>query len=537
MSSRADRIKGAVVRGIVSGLTRKVVQSHISPVIQPERQVYTGPAARPIYPSNEIIQKAFRALNTLEYTDKLSPELVDRFRQDLQGNLIAPKDSYTLARTKAELVDNIVHQINEMVRGNRQRSEQMRPMPALSGRGAYTWRNFGRDASTGIGSALGAAGGALAGTALGGGIPNPGTIHGGYVGAALGGGIGQEVGNAIFGRGAYMVAKNSLYKSGAVLSEGTEVPSFVDNNRYTRIVHREFVQDIVVPASPTGFTNISFAINPGNSALFPWLSSIAACYQQYEIMGMVVQFKSTSTDFSTSGALGAVVLATNYDVLETPYANKVIMENSQYAVSAKPSLSQMHAIECDPKLTSITTKYIRNASSSTVVSQDARFYDHGSFQLATVGLSSSAGQVLGELWVTYDIKLLKPEIVNTAVLLAGQKITSGGTTTKTNMFGTTPTTTGSLFATFSNNIVTWQRIGQFLVVMENAGSVVTDPSETISGLTFNQISNIGNGSFNMYNSYLVNCTAAGQSITFDFSASTTISLTIMRIAAYSFSTG
>jgi hypothetical protein len=333
------------------------------------------------------------------------------------------------------------------------------------------------------------------------------------------------------------VGKNTIAKSGAVLAEGTEVPSFIDSNRYTRITHREFVQDIVVPASPAAFTNLSFVINPGNATLFPWLSTIASCYQQYEIMGMVIMFKSTSTDFSTSGALGSVILATNYDVLESPYTNKIIMENSQYAVSAKPSLSQMHAIECDPKLTTITTKYIRNPSSSTTTSQDARFYDHGSFQLATVGLSATAGTVSGELWVTYDIKLLKPEIINSAFLLSGQRITSGGVVSKTNMFGTAPTGAGSIFATVSANTLTFVRPGQYLLELENGGTGLVDPVETVVGLTYSQVTSVTNGTPSMINVYLLNVSASGQTFAVDYTTSTSIGVTVCRIASYLSATG
>lgn len=390
---------------------------------------------------------------------------------------------------------------------------------SLRGRGAYTFGDFGRDVSGGVGSALGGAAGFAAGGPLG-----------GAVGASVGTGLGMEIGNTIFGRGAYSVARNTIAKAGTVLSEGTEVPSFIDSNRFTRITHREFVQDIVVPVAPTTFTNNTFVINPGNSTLFPWLASIASCYQQYEIMGMVFMFKSTSTDFSTSGALGSVILSTNYDVLESPFASKVIMENSQYAVSAKPSLSQLHAVECDPKLTTTNVKYIRNPSSSTTTSQDSRFYDHGLFQLATVGLSATAGTTLGELWVTYDIKLLKPEIVNSAFLLQGEKIGASGVS-KTALFGTSQSYLGAGYATANSNTLTFQKPGTYYLVLDMAGTVTVDTAETTTLGTFTQISSTNTGTF-IVNQYVVNCTAVGQVITFDATGSATVSGSVVHIASY-----
>jgi hypothetical protein len=47
----------------------------------------------------------------------------------------------------------------------------------------------------------------------------------------------------------------------------------------------------------------------------------------------------------------------------------------------------------------------------TVVSQDLKTYDHGLFQIAVSNAPSSyANQVLGELWVSYTIKLRKPKL-------------------------------------------------------------------------------------------------------------------------------
>lgn len=532
--SRSERIISPFVQAIGRAVVGNIIGRHQNPVIDTSRRdVYQAPN-RIFNPVNELIQRTLRILPSLD----LPAGQEDNLRLGLYGSIVHPEDSVVQANLKLDTVNSIRRQVASMAKGAKNVSRRNSATPssgavALAGRGGYGLRNLGADltgiAGAGVGGVLGGLTGLGAGSL-------PGGLTGAYVGQSLGHSMGQELGRSIFGRGAYTVAKNTIIKSGMVLGEGTEVPSFVDSNRYTRITHREFVQDIVVPATPTAFTNTTFVINPGNATLFPWLATIASCYQQYEIMGMVIMFKSTSTDFSTSGALGSVVLATNYDVLESPYASKVIMENSQYAVSAKPSLSQMHAIECDPKLTSTNVKYIRNASSSTTASQDARFYDHGLFELATVGLSSTAGQVLGELWVTYDIKLLKPEIVNSAFLLTGQRIVSGGTTSKTAIFGTTPVSFGATYASATTNTLTFSRVGQFLLELESGGTVLADPVETAVGLTFTQVINMTTGTPSMINLYTVVVTAPNQTLAFDFTSSTTVTASAARIASYAAST-
>jgi hypothetical protein len=529
-----DRIKGAVVKGVTSALVGRTIQNHTQPAIEPKRQVYTPEANRIFHPVNALIHTTLREIFTLQDSGRISFEQGDHIRQALLENLVPPTDSVAVAQSKLDNINAARGLLGLMARGKKTSAAvpEFATMPhrQLSGRGAYTWRNFGRDAMTGAGTAAGGALGALAGART----LNPRNIvHAGTVGGALGGGLGSELGGLIFGRGAYTVAKNSLHKSGSILSEGVEVPQFIESSRYTRITHREFVQDIVVPGTAATFTNNTFVINPGNTALFPWLSSIANNYQQYEIMGMVMVFKSTSTDFSTSGALGTVILATNYDVLEAPFASKVIMENSQYAVSAKPSISQIHAVECDPRLSSIDVKYIRNPSSSTSVSQDARFYDHGLFELATVGLSATAGTVLGELWVSYDIKLIKPEITNSAILTTGQRIEFSGSVSKTNCFGT-PVYTGSQFLTAAVNTLTFQRLGEYMVTYVFSGGTVVDPAESTTLGSFGQLQSNTSGSV-VINVYRVICTAVGQTLAFDHTASGSVTSGNMRITSYQYS--
>lgn len=518
MSTAIDRVKGAIVRGVTAGILGNIVDSR--------KQSVPTPKLAPVSPT--VINTLCDALTRKLAFAGLDPVVDNSVRQGLQGCRPVNGDSARTSYLKYQHLRHYQGLIDNMTKNSKSKNGQ------LSGRGDYTWKNFGRDAVTGLGTLGGTLGGAALGTAAFG--PGKGTVRGGIVGSSIGSGIGSELGSAIFGRGAYTVGRNSIVKTGTVLSEGTEVPSFIDSNRFTRITHREFVQDIVVPGAPTAFNNTTFVINPGNATLFPWLSTIASCYQQYEIMGMVFMFKSTSTDFSTSGALGSVILSTNYDVLETAYQNKVIMENSQYAVSAKPSLSQMHAIECDPKLTSITTKYIRNPSSSATASQDARFYDHGLFELATVGLSSTAGQVLGELWVTYDIKLLKPEIVNSAFLLQGERINAITGVTKALIYGTSPAVVGAQYAAVAGNTLTFVRAGQYLIEQLVSGAGLVDMTETAIGLTFTQVQYVTSGVLGLA-VYVVNVTTVGQTLSFDASASGAVASLETRIASYLSATG
>jgi len=115
-----------------------------------------------------------------------------------------------------------------------------------------------------------------------------------------------------------------------------------------------------------------------------------------------------TSDYSANGPLGTVMMATNYDAIERIYATKVELENSEFAVSCKPSESLIHAIECDPKYSTLEMLYVRDSSYDTAETDDRRFYDFGTFQFATSGLPGLVGSTMGEFWVSYDIELCKP---------------------------------------------------------------------------------------------------------------------------------
>ena len=187
-------------------------------------------------------------------------------------------------------------------------------------------------------------------------------------------------------------------------------PMVNDSNKGgTLIRHREFIKD-VYSGSNGAFTIDSFFINPANTKTFPWLSQIAANYEQYSLEGVVFEFRSMSSDAlnSTNTALGSVIMATNYDSLDNLFQSKAEMENYEFGASCKPSSCMMHPIECAPKLTALTELY--TLSGAPPGGSDLRLYHWGNFQIATIGMQNATPVNLGELWVTYQVRLIKPKL-------------------------------------------------------------------------------------------------------------------------------
>jgi len=233
-------------------------------------------------------------------------------------------------------------------------------------------------------------------------------------GAAAGKALGSKLGSyahyigKIFGSGDYVTASDGVRANSLVSRDlsGHQAPQF-GGSREVRIRHREYLGDILTSATAGAFNIQQFPVNPGLAKSFPWLSQVCgATFQQYRLNGMVFEFRSMSSDAlnSTNTALGSVVMATDYDSKDAPFTTKQQMENTMFGVSCKPSSCMIHAIECARSQTSVSELYIR--AYDVPSGADVRLYDMGNFYIATQG-GQAANVNLGELWVSYDVTLLK----------------------------------------------------------------------------------------------------------------------------------
>jgi hypothetical protein len=282
------------------------------------------------------------------------------------------------------------------------------------------------------------------------------------VGQALGGFVGRGIDSLanymLSGFGDYKVNKNTL------LLGGMDPPTIMNATSNGGIIvrHREYIADVTASVD---FVNLSFDINPGLAATFPWLAQIAESFEQYCLRGMVFEFKTTSSDvvLSTNAttALGSVIMATQYNALDVPFIDKRTMENYQYANSCKPSVSMLHPIECAKSQTSVDNLYVRTGA--VPVGADQRLYDIGSFQIATTGMQNTGG-VIGELWCSFEIEFYKPKLLVGGDVLSDHYILAG--VTNAAPFGT------------GVNPVMGSSLGTFL---SGTGLIVNFPAGVVDG--------------------------------------------------------
>jgi len=338
-----------------------------------------------------------------------------------------------------------------MVQRKRQVVVSLQPKKAKSKNGSRQPRAATN--VTAVGKALRALGG-LGGTYAGGLLGNP------ALGGAAGTGFGAMVSKWL-GQGDYTVSSNSLISS--IRPDGT-VPSMHKEGQSIIVRHKEFLGEL------TGSTAFAvkkrFNINPGDPGTFPWLAAIASQYTEYKVRGMVFHYVPTSGTAvnSTNPALGSVMIQTSYRANEAPPATKLEMMNEYWATEARPSDPFCHPIECDPKENPFNVQYVRTVSVPST--ENVLMYDLGVTTVATTGCPA-AGNVIGDLWCTYEIELKKPKLaaINTETAATATSYAQGalsntaplGVSTFTSIPGVTFTNEGIYFPpeTSGNYLVSW----------------------------------------------------------------------------------
>lgn len=208
--------------------------------------------------------------------------------------------------------------------------------------------------------------------------------------------------DVIMGYGGYRFSGN---RSGRNIRE-PGIPRVQNTTRGVIVRHKEFLTD--VPSS-IGFTSVTYPLNPGIDGSFPWLSRVAQNFEEWLPRGIIVEYRTTSSDtlLAANPALGSVIIATQYNSVNADFVNKQQMENYQGAISCKPSVSMIHQVETKRSQTQMDEFYIRTAVPPA--NADLRLYDLGKVQVATVG-SQANGNIIGELWISYEVELRKPKI-------------------------------------------------------------------------------------------------------------------------------
>jgi hypothetical protein len=299
------------------------------------------------------------------------------------------------------------------------------------------------------------------------------------------------------------------------------------------IKFKEFVQDI---AGSVAFATTTFACNPGLANLFAWFSGQALFYQEYTVIMLRFCFE-TEKATSLSGKVMFAFLQDSSD--PAPASKQEMLENLLKESGAvwQPfclaiSMANFPALG--------KSRFVR--SGNLAANLDVKTYDIGQLVVATQGMADTT--LVGELYIEYEIEVRTPlQSVSQLAASLSSKIT-GVTPSQTSMFGAAPTIVGGLDILASVNTLTFNRVGQYILVCNETGTgMQTASNPTITGTATTQaVAGNGNAAANVGTLceffLVVTVTARGQTVIIDNTTNaTTITASFARIAFYAAANG
>jgi hypothetical protein len=263
------------------------------------------------------------------------------------------------------------------------------------------------------------------------------------------------------------------------------------------VKHREYFSDVngntaAFQLVGPGGTQESpkFQIQPAVGYVFPWLAALAQLYESYDFLALQFDYVprcSTSTP-------GYVAMGVDYDAKDAPPSSKIALMSYHGASASAPW--QSSSVICDSRdLHKFGRQlYCKAAqSSSSTTSYDQKTYDVGNLWVA-VG-QQSAVSLIGELYVTYTIRLSTPQLNIAALAKAASKvITATAGITKTVPLGTAQAQAGGLPIKPSQSYPGTKILvdpGQYLLnVFANGTGLATGAVNLTSDDTANNVSTI-----------------------------------------------
>jgi hypothetical protein len=289
------------------------------------------------------------------------------------------------------------------------------------------------------------------------------------------------------------------------------------------VLHRkEYIGDIL---GSTTFAITKFSINPGLITTFPWVSTIAPSFEEYDTLQIAFHYEP----MSATSATGVIVIAFDYDAADTAPTSKQTCLEYADNVRVAPWVPCTLAL----KTVDLRKRGALFTRTGTVANTDIKTYDLGNVYVATQGQANS--NAIGEFWISYTFSLRVPEqsnyIVNQSVAITG-----GGTISNNAYLGTTPTVTGGLSLTALGATLTFNTPGQYLVsIYATGGSFSTANLPVLTGtVTSTLVFSLANSTTSMVVDIVVNCTGYGQTLIVTYYSGTSVTGSTTRISDYAY---
>lgn len=201
-------------------------------------------------------------------------------------------------------------------------------------------------------------------------------------------------------------------------------------NGGTRIHHTEYVTDFV--STTSGYSAIKHVVNPFNTVLFPWLSSLARSYERYRFTSLSFHYYQECP----TSMPGSIMMM--FDVDPTDGIPLTKQEFLTHDNKARGSAWLSTSLKVNKStLNRLKSWYLRR-SNATTAGLALSDLDVGNFFFGSYGVN--ANTLMGELSVEYTIELLNPGESNGFVSQSISAVGPAGTFAATQIFGSNAAT-------------------------------------------------------------------------------------------------
>jgi hypothetical protein len=153
--------------------------------------------------------------------------------------------------------------------------------------------------------------------------------------------------------------------------------------------------------SSVDFRTYVYDLNPGLAASFPWLSTMAADWQQYRFH--TLRFRYVTRSATSVG--GSVMLCPTYNPKQVVPTDERTLMNAASSVEDAPWKNFYCPLDVNGMFPTGPRKWIREGAAAG----DLSTYDVGRLFVGTTGNSGiSEDLTMGKLWVDYDVEFFLP---------------------------------------------------------------------------------------------------------------------------------
>lgn len=197
-------------------------------------------------------------------------------------------------------------------------------------------------------------------------------------------------------------------------------PKFINRAQNMCVIHREYITDITGNTSDFAVV-FNQNVNPGNYDLFPWLAGVARRFESYQFTKLEFEYSTISTTIDR----GYAALVIDYDPTDAQPTTKSQALQYQSTIKCAVWQSATHK-STSQNLHKRKTYFVQTSVSPPTGTSDT----HDTGRLFVCAGSNNSAQKIGELWVSYVVELMTPQLTTLGPVLGfGHKFVATAFTT------------------------------------------------------------------------------------------------------------